>query len=217
MQRISCVILTLAITYFSFGQQEHRNLNTNPLTGLVSIRDSVKVGPKYSISSMMILFDNWCNYTAYSHGREILDHVNGEKKIILGFFRTYEHPELIGKFYKGGQLSCSTKNSKGKMNSTANTDGDVSFDFIFGITGDHIVYEFTKFRYISSKNEMGKFEEHQILSNDGQHFLSEKQKPWNKIKKEYFDRFEILSEDLRHFLATHHQKPDQPVHITERW
>ena len=58
---------------------------------------------------------------------------------------------------------------------------------------------------------MGKFEDAHPLGNDGVHYLTEKQFPWTRIKKEYFERFQLISRDLVRFIQYYYKTPLEAI------
>lgn len=187
----------------------------NPSSGLICICDSVKVGEKYSTLSLRHLIFNWGNFTAFNSER-LFGYNSPDRKITLGFDPIYAYTKQIGKSYKAGWLTYKAQKG-GKIDSQNKSNGGVRFNIVFGVSKDFIVFEITDLFYGGSNNEMAKFEDPKILGPDGVHFLSEKQRPWDRIKKEFYDRLEIISRDLKRFLESHYQAPLRPIRLNEHW
>ncbi|HEX9513121.1 MAG TPA: hypothetical protein VF939_21675 [Puia sp.] len=215
MKRVLQVIPILILGHFTFGQTRKLDLPINPSTGLICILDSVKVGANYPVSGAKELISKWGDYTAYNNPtQKLFGYIQREKEVTLGFLSIYEYETQRGKFYKSGQLQYLAKKN-GKIDSSDKTNGDVSFRINFEIKGEYILFELTDFSYAGLKNELGKFEDPLVLGPDGVHFLSEKQKPWNRVKKEYYVRFQVICGNLKEFINMHYQSPGKPILLTD--
>jgi hypothetical protein len=212
MKRVLQIIPVLILGHFTFGQTKKLDLPVNPSTRRVCILDSVNVGPNYPIFGVKELIRKWSDYTAYNNPTQrLFNYSPQEKKVILGFNLTYEYETPRGKFFKSGQLQYMAQKGNGKVDSSDKTDGDVSFIINFEVKGEYILFEFTNFYYSGLKNELGNFEDPKVLGQDGVNFLSEKQKPWGRIKKEYYTRLQIICENLKEFISRHYQSPTKPI------
>ena len=200
-------LLPLLILFQStFAQKNRNDLPTNRETGLVSILDSVKVGAGYPIFWVKSMVDDWANYTTYHNNRvrNIFGYAPNEKEADFGFGSIYEDEIRPGKYFKPGQLNY-TKKIHGRKDPTDKTNGSVSFHLNFMVRGNYIVIEFTRFNFMSPKNELAKFEDPKMLSNDGVHFLTNAQKPWPRIKKEYYARLQVIFGSMKEYLSGHYQ------------
>jgi len=195
-------LLLLVDTAFSQVQE----LPVNPSTKLVSILDSIQVGDGYPVFWVKSMTDDWANFTVYNsdRARNIFLYDTTERKADFGFGSIYEDEKHPGIFFKNGTLRYKSK-IHGKENPADKTIGQVSFYLYFQVRGKYIVLEVTQLHFSNDKNEMGAFEDPQLLSNDGVHYLTNDQRPWPRIKKEYYARLQVIAGSLKEYLIKHYK------------
>ena len=215
--RSFCVFFAVMLfAKFSCAQSTSRTLQVNLSTGLVSIDDSVRVGPNYRIDSINVLIEKWSNYMGDRNNAARAFGFLMRKRFTLIYSPIYAYGYKPG-YYKAVTMYYEAMNEDGKVDASDSINGSVRFNINFLITGDYLVYSFTNLAYVGSRNEMANLEDSTLLGPDGVHFLTEAQKPWTKIKKEYYDRVQTLSQNFRRFLSTHYQSPNKPILLKERW
>jgi hypothetical protein len=211
MKRIITILPILVLSYAVFGQINKQVFHVDSTNGLICICDSVKVGPHYPGIRAELLIAKWGDYTAYGyHAQRLLGFRRQEKRIVLSFESIHGREGLPGKYCKSGGLRYLVRKSNGEVDSSDQTSGSVQFNLNFEVKGEYLLFEFTNLEYIDLKYELGKFEDTQLLGPDG-HLLSEKEKLWNRIKIEFYDRFEILCRNLQEFIIGHYRTPEKPI------
>jgi hypothetical protein len=204
MKHLLKTLLLLLLVNAAFSQA--KELPVNPSTKLVSILDSIQVGDGYPIFWVKSMVDDWANYTVYNNDRvrNIFLYDTMERKADFGFESIYEDEKHPGRFFKYGGLRYLSK-IHGRKNTADKTIGQVSFYLYFQVRGKYIIVELTKLHFSNDKNEMGAFEDPQLLSNDGVHYLTNDQRPWLRIKKEYYARLQVVAGNLKEYLVKHYK------------
>lgn len=194
--------LLLLPGHFLFCQTTTVKLPVNHVTGLVSIMDSINMGPKFSDLWSKGILDDWCNRTAFQTSAEHI-YKPHEKKVVLGFTSIYDYEKRPGMFYRKGQLNLRSVKENGKIDTRDKANGSTSFNIVFAARKGYMVIEFTYFRFFSDNNELAKFEDPQVLSSDGVHFVPEEKMHWSRTRKEYYDRCMTLFLDLKRYIKNY--------------
>lgn len=202
MQRLFLLLSFISIGHWAASQQNAVGLPVNPATGKVAILDSAKVSYEYPPAWVQYLMTDWSDYTASHNPTVRLFGLSPTKnKLIVGFTPFY--PEN-SRFYK----ECSffyqaLKNNKKDLSNPIN--GQVSFRLYFLVRKDHVLLEITDFNYMSPHEELGNFEAPQLLSHDGVHYLTESQKPWTRIRKQYYSWARIVMRDVKAYIERNYK------------
>lgn len=212
MKRLLSVIAILTLSHTGHGQTKSLDFAVDSVTRHVGIFDSVKVGPDYRLYWAEELITKWGDYTAYGqHTQNLLGYRGQAKKVMLAFEGIHGREGKPGKYYRSSAFYYYKLKSNGKVDSSDPTNGSVGFNLNFNLKGEYLYFEFTDFYFGDPHNELGHFEDPQLLGPDGVHFLSESQKPWSRIKKEYYARFRIIFQNLKEFISSRYKIPDQDI------
>jgi hypothetical protein len=185
-----------------------QDLPTNPLTGLVSVIDSVDLKGK-SVEQVKEAMTNWGHTLLDIDNLKQVYKLNDSKQteniyinLPIGTILTQDRGNGI--FYTNGTLSYTRAKTNG-INPFANSAsiGGVKFSLIYKVTSTRVIFEFTNLEYSSDGVHYGRFEGDKApQSNFGASvFLGTSKKEWNKLKKEYFDKLVILSGYLKQFIT----------------
>jgi len=188
---------------FSKGQPNKAGFPFNAATGRIHITDSVKLRPGYEIFWCKELVSDWANRTAYGSLKKTLFWL--PKGTSIGFQSIYESETEKGKYFKPGQLDHYSIKPNGRVDSSDKTNGTVGFKINFTMAGDFIILEFTDFHYSGFYNEIGSFEDEQLTGPDGVRHLSEREKPWLRIRRENYARLQLVCQDLKQYIGKHYK------------
>jgi hypothetical protein len=190
--------------------QTHLSKDSFPInraTGRVSIMDSVKAGPDYKTSWIIDLVLNWGDYRAYpKNAYKLFGGPWQGYKVGVGFEGVYAAKGAGSgeAFQRLGQLDYRALRLNGETDSSDKTDGNLGFHLVFWHHGEYIVFEMTDLYFASIENELAKFEDAALLSNDGVHYIKNDRGLWARIKRAYFGRLELLARDLKAYITEHY-------------
>jgi len=185
-----------------------QDLPTNPLTGLVSVIDSVDLKGK-TAEHIKEAMTNW--------GHTLLDIDNLKQVYKLDDSKQTENIYInlpIGTiltqdrgnntFFTNGSLSyLRTKTSGINAYAPSVGGGGVKFSLIYKVTPTRMIFEITNMEYSHDGVHYGKFENDKAPQNNygASVFFGTSKKEWSRLRLEYFDKLKILSGYLKQYIT----------------
>jgi hypothetical protein len=185
-----------------------QDLPTNPLTGLISITDSVELKGK-TVEQVKDAMTNWGHTLLDADNlRQVynLDNSSQTENIYInlpiGTILTQERGNNM--FFTNGSLSYMQTRTTGiNKYAPAVGGGGVKFSLIYKVTPAKVVFEITNMEYSHDGVHYGRFESDKApQSNYGASvFFGTSKKDWTRLRLQYFDNLKILAAYLKQYLT----------------
>lgn len=197
-------ILSIFFAGNIFGQE----LPTNPATGLVFIKDSIEIKNK-SLQEVKDIMSKWSYTLSDIENLKKVFKLDSKRQteniyISLPLYSVLNQEKGNNKFQTNGNLTYNKFKTTG-LNAAAAlvVSGGIKFSFIYTITANKLICEFTNLEYSHDGVHFRKFEDSKPPADNLNKSLVFKmgKKEWTAVRAEYFDILKILATNLKEYTA----------------